>query len=131
MEKARKKRRQQARIGGFHPVDVHVGDRVKARRAELGISQTALGKAIGITFQQIQKCEKGANRIGAGRLYQFTGILDVPVSYFFEGLETEPNEPDVMETQEAQALIEAYCTIDDPAVRLRVRELAKAMVKGE
>jgi transcriptional regulator with XRE-family HTH domain len=67
-----------------NPVDVHVGQRVKLRRQQLGISQTDLGKVLGVTFQQIQKNEKGTNRIGAGRLQQIANLLKVSVSYFFE-----------------------------------------------
>ena len=68
-----------------NPIDVHVGDRVKVRRVELGLSQTQLGQALGITFQQVQKYEKGANRISASRLQQVSDILKVPASYFFKG----------------------------------------------
>jgi transcriptional regulator with XRE-family HTH domain len=68
------------------PVDIHVGARVRLKRQMLGMSQTELGDAVGITFQQIQKYEKGSNRIGSSRLQQLADTLDVPVSYFFEGL---------------------------------------------
>src|SRR5579862_3410669 len=69
-----------------NPVDVHVGSRVRLRRTLLGMSQEKLGDAIGLTFQQVQKYERGANRIGASRLYDLARVLDVPVSYFFEEL---------------------------------------------
>ena len=68
-----------------HPVDVHVGRRLRLKRTILGLSQEAIGKAIGVTFQQIQKYERGINRMGASRLYDFSRSLGVPVSYFFEG----------------------------------------------
>src|SRR6478609_5765393 len=67
-----------------HPVDVHVGARMRQRRTLPGMSQEKLGTAVGLTFQQIQKYERGANRIGSSRLYEFAKVLDVPVSYFFD-----------------------------------------------
>src|SRR5436189_681918 len=68
-----------------NPVDVHVGSRVRLRRMMLGMSQEKLGESLGITFQQIQKYEKGTNRIGASRLQHIARVLTMPVSYFFEG----------------------------------------------
>ena len=68
------------------PIDIHVGERVRLRRNLLGISQTDLGKAVGVTFQQVQKYEKGTNRISASRLFNLSRALDVPISYFFEDL---------------------------------------------
>lgn len=73
-------------MAGFHPVDVHVGLRVRQRRALLGMSQTDLGQAVGLTFQQVQKYERGFNRVSASRLFEFAAVLDVPVSHFFEGM---------------------------------------------
>jgi transcriptional regulator with XRE-family HTH domain len=70
----------------YHPVDVHVGQRIRAQRLLLGISQEKLGEATDLTFQQIQKYEKGSNRVGASRLHQFAEILRVPHQFFFEGL---------------------------------------------
>ncbi len=67
-----------------HPVDMHVGLRMRQRRALLGMSQTALGNSVGLTFQQVQKYERGSNRMGSSRLYEFAKVLDVPVSYFFD-----------------------------------------------
>jgi len=72
-----------------HPVDVHVGGRVRLRRVFLGYSQEKLANALGLTFQQIQKYERGANRISASKLYELSRILSVPVTYFFEGVEAE------------------------------------------
>ena len=69
-----------------HPVDIHVGSRVRLRRILLGMSQDKLGKALNLTFQQIQKYERGANRIGSSRLYHISQILDVPVSFFFDDM---------------------------------------------
>src|SRR3954471_2732243 len=67
-----------------HPVDVHVGARMRQRRTLLGMSQEKLGTAVGLTFQQIQKYERGSNRIGSSRLFEFAKVLDVPVNYFFD-----------------------------------------------
>src|SRR3546814_20113266 len=74
------------REGGPNPVDVHVGSRVRLRRTLLGMSQEKLGEAIGLTFQQVQKYERGTNRIGASRLFDLSKVLDVPVGFFFEEL---------------------------------------------
>ncbi len=76
---------------GPHPVDVHVGKRVRTRRTLLGMNQEKLGNAIGIRFQQLQNNERGANRIGASRLFELSQILDVPVSYFFEEMPAKIN----------------------------------------
>src|SRR5881396_1595345 len=72
-----------------HPVDVHVGARMRQRRTLLGMSQTKVGEAVGLTFQQIQKYERGSNSIGSSRLYEFAKVLDVPVSHFFEEMASE------------------------------------------
>ncbi len=75
--------------GKRHPVDVHVGGRVKQRRKLLGMTQTDLGDALGLSFQQVQKNERGVNRIGASRLCELSRVLDVPIIYFFEGMPPE------------------------------------------
>ena len=77
-------RRSRPKSDKPNPIDVHVGTRVRLRRTLLGMSQEKLGEAIGLTFQQVQKYERGANRVGASRLYDLSRVLDVPVSYFFE-----------------------------------------------
>src|ERR1700681_831166 len=82
-ENGRKRRQKSERR---NPVDVHVGSRVPLRRTLLGMSQEKLGDAIGLTFQQVQKYERGANRIGASRLFDLSRVLDVPVSFFFEDM---------------------------------------------
>ncbi len=99
----------------------------------LGMSQMDLGKALGLTFQQIQKNERGVNRIGASRLYQLCHILDVPVGYFFEGLEGKKSRrlrDDVMAKRETMGLVHAYYRIRDPKVRGALRRMANAMAKG-
>ncbi len=120
-------------------IDAHVGRRVRLRRTLLGMSQTALGEAVGITFQQIQKYERGTNRIGSGRLYQFTDVLDVPVSYFFDSMPEEVadrppsvsdaqvvgGEEDQMARRETLELVRAYYRISDPRNRRRAREFVK------
>jgi transcriptional regulator with XRE-family HTH domain len=120
------------------PVDVHVGGRVRLRRTLLGLSQEKLGNALSLTFQQIQKYERGANRIGSSRLYQLSRILEVPVSFFFDDMpeavssarvgvsegqqiEYEHNQLAKRETLE---LVRAYYRIVDPNVRKRIFELA-------
>ncbi len=131
--------------GVANPVDIHVGARVRLRRTLLGLSQEKLGAAVGLTFQQIQKYERGANRVSASRLYEFSKILDVPVSYFFEempgDLETHAGrlkaglrdhdqdeiERDPLVKRETLELVRAYYRIESPRVRKRVFELAKAL----
>ncbi len=129
----RHKRRKPAAI------DVHVGDRLRQRRALLGLNQTALGEAVGLTYQQVQKYELGKDRIGAGRLYQFCNVLDVPVDYFFEGLpetseaaaqfEKEPvsAKHDPMTRRETVDLVRAFYRIKDPEVRAGVEALVMSL----
>ncbi len=126
------------------PIDIHVGSRVRLRRTLLGMSQEKLGDALGLTFQQIQKYERGANRIGSSRLYKISKILDVPVSYFFEemptdveqanrGLSDVPSEPfevDQLSKRETLELVRAYYRIRDAKVRKRMFELVKAIAKA-
>ena len=118
---------------GPHPVDVHVGGRVRLRRTLLGMSQTNLGNALGLTYQQIQKNEWGTNRIGASRLYKLSLIFGVPVEYFFEGFEEGAptrSPDDVMAKTETLELVRAYFRICDPKVRDIMRHLIQAMAKG-
>ncbi|MDD9876966.1 MAG: helix-turn-helix transcriptional regulator [Magnetovibrio sp.] len=131
-----------------NPVDVHVGGRVRQRRTLLGLSQERLGEAVGLTFQQIQKYEKGANRIGASRLFQFSEILDVSVAYFFEdmpeeiksrrgaynaGLRDQAQDglsADPMARRETLELVRYYYRITDPAVRRNIFELTKTLARS-
>ncbi|MCH8863587.1 MAG: helix-turn-helix transcriptional regulator [Proteobacteria bacterium] len=126
------------------PIDVHVGSRVRLRRTLLGMSQSNLGDALGLTFQQIQKYERGANRIGSSRLYRLSKILDVPVAFFFDEMaqgvatsakgvaekEQKSFEPDRLATRETLELVRAYYRIKDEKVRKRVFELVKAIGKA-
>ena len=115
---------------GPDPIDVHVGTRVRLRRTLLGMNQTQLGEALGFSFQQVQKYERGANRISASRLYQLSQILDVPVLFFFDEIDDEagvwsPN--DILLKRETLELVRAYYRITDPNARRCVYELTQAM----
>jgi transcriptional regulator with XRE-family HTH domain len=122
-----------------HPVDIYVGGRVRERRQHLGLSQEKLGEAIGLTFQQVQKYERGANRIGASRLYELSRVLDVPVGFFFDGIKHEiagqmglgeaPAAAFSAPTldRENLELVRLYQRISDTAVRRRIFDLAKAI----
>lgn len=116
-----------------HPVDVHVGKRIRHRRWLVGMTQQQLAERVGIKFQQIQKYETGANRVSASRLWDIADALDVPVSFFFEGLEAEGAvaEPaavpaDVMGDKEALDLIRSYYAIPENQ-RRRLFELARVL----
>jgi len=132
--------------GKPNPIDAHVGARVRLRRTLLGMSQEKLGEAIGLTFQQVQKYERGANRIGASRLFDLSRVLDVPVSFFFDEMSenaaqqsprmmvaglveeaVEEVENDPMTKRETLELVRAYYKISDPTVRKRLFELAKSL----
>lgn len=116
------------------PVDIHVGARVRLRRTLLGMSQEKLGKALGLTFQQVQKYERGANRIGSSRLFQLSKILDVSVSFFFDEMTTDTTkkadgmaegnkqvfEVDKLSRRETLELVRAYYKITDPSVRKKI-----------
>jgi transcriptional regulator with XRE-family HTH domain len=126
-----------------NPVDVHVGQRLRQRRVLVGLSQEKLARMVGITFQQVQKYERGANRIVASRLYQLAKVLDVPVSYFFDeisamaandsGVTHETPESvdgyghDVMAERETLELVRAYYGIQDDRVRRRAFELLRTL----
>jgi transcriptional regulator with XRE-family HTH domain len=125
---------------GPSPVDVHVGSRLRLRRTLLGLSQAALGDRVGLTFQQIQKYERGANRVSASRLWEFSNVLDVPVSFFFDdmpgdaglgmpagGLAADGHDAEVMHRQETMELVRAYYGVRDPLVRKRLYDIFKAL----
>ena len=126
------------------PVDVHVGARLRVRRTLMGMSQTALGDAIGLTFQQMQKYERGANRISASRLFDLSRLLDVPIQFFFDDMPTAvaasspaqgggkakkpPSyELDPMAKRETLQLVRAYYKITDPEIRKRLFEMTKTL----
>jgi transcriptional regulator with XRE-family HTH domain len=125
-----------------NPVDIHVGSRVRLRRMLIGMSQEKLGEKMGLTFQQIQKYEKGTNRIGASRLFQLAQILDVPVQFFFDEApmrsgqagqggfaeaKTESFLLDFLNSREGLELNRAFVRITDSKVRRRVIELVRAL----
>jgi len=133
--------------GNPNPVDVHVGSRIRLRRTLLGMSQERLGDALGLTFQQVQKYERGTNRVGASRLWDLSRVLDVPISFFYEdmsegvadksprliaGLDEEPEavEADPLTKRETLELVRAYYRIVDPTIRKRVFDLAKALASS-
>ena len=141
-----RKRPSASAKGGPNPVDIHVGARLRLRRTLLGMSQDKLGQALGLTFQQIQKYERGANRIGSSRLYQLGQILDVPVSYFFDDMTEDIAAPhrrhgakgladqaqqlyvdDSLTRRETLELARAYYRITDPKVRKQLFELTKSL----
>src|SRR6266851_9604237 len=105
-----------------NPIDVHVGSRVRLRRNMLGLSQEKLGEAIGLTFQQIQKYERGANRIGASRLYQLSQVLDVPIMFFYD--DTDPVRAPAIPGGFAEPAQEAFDA--DPLRRAETSELLAA-----
>lgn len=135
-----------------NPVDVFVGGRLRSRRNLIGITQENLAEAAGITFQQVQKYEKGRNRLSASRLYQFSRVLEVPVSYFFEGFSAsdsqigiqagfaengqEPFEydegeyEDILNTKETTDLVRAYYSIPDEKLRKNFLGTLKQMAKN-
>ena len=142
--------RRRPKLDRPNPIDVHVGARVRLRRTLLGLSQEKLGEAIGLTFQQVQKYERGANRIGASRLWELSGVLDVPVQFFFgemsqdtvaamrhiqqsQGLAPPPAaafEAEPMARRETLELVRAYYKITDQQVRKRIFELTKSIAKS-
>src|SRR3954469_1615715 len=133
------------------PIDVHVGGRVRLRRTLLGLSQEKLGDALGLTFQQVQKYERGVNRIGASRLFDLSRVLDVPIGFFFDDMpdamvgtanmaarrsygvadQQDGFDDETLHRRETLELVRAYYRINDPAVRKRVFELIKSLTPTE
>ncbi len=131
-------------------IDIHIGKRLKRRRSLLGLSQQKLAAAIGLTFQQIQKYEKGVNRISASRLYQLGQILDVPPAYFFDGMGAleeattdsaasgsiaarmpAENGEDIFARRESLELVRAHYNIPSPLLRRRVLEFVRKLAQDE
>ncbi len=131
--------------GKPNSVDVHVGRRVRMRRTLLGMTQTSLGEAIGLSYQQMQKYERGVNRISASRLFKLSRVLDVPIDFFFEDMPAEvaasspaakrrgrakapPSyERDPLAKRETLELVRAYYKISNAQVRKRLYEMTKAL----
>jgi transcriptional regulator with XRE-family HTH domain len=130
----------------INPVDVYVGSRLRMRRAMLGLSQNKMGELVGVSFQQIQKYEKGVNRMGSSRLYQISKLLLVPISYFFDGYDeaegnvgssmirvSEKGEPfrhKDLDNKEIARLIRQFIKIKDPKTREAFVSMAKALALG-
>lgn len=129
-----------------HPIDIHVGGRVRLRRTMLGMSQDKLAESLGLTFQQIQKYEKGVNRIGSSRVFEISRVLGVPIQFFFDDYDfdtgrsygfSEANADDgaammaLLNTPEGVQLCKHFASIKDPKIRKRVLELVKSLSDGE
>ncbi|MCC8427857.1 helix-turn-helix transcriptional regulator [Reyranella aquatilis] len=126
-------------------MDTHVGNRLRQRRALLGMSQTDLGNAVGLTFQQVQKYERGFNRVSSSRLFEFAKVLDVPVEHFFDGMDEaavttkrKPGRPrstekstdsDLNTKRETLELVRAYYKIRSKSLREKTRELIMALAR--
>ncbi len=145
--RVRRRIKKQYPRGGPNPIDIHVGARVRLRRNLLGLTLQTLAKAVGVTYQQLQKYERGVNRIGASRLFNLSRVLDMPISFFFEdlspaaagagkrrarGFSEAPAAAidfDVLSNRETINLIRAYYRVTDPQLRKRVLDLLEAAGK--
>lgn len=144
MPKASRTKRGSA---AYNPIDLHVGNRLRTRRTLLGLSQTVLAEAIGLTFQQVQKYERGANRISASRLYDLSQVLGVDMAYFFDEMDqatkkaspaqvgrrksaqsskTDIGNDDPLHKRETLELVRAYYRISDPGIRTQLRKLIES-----
>jgi transcriptional regulator with XRE-family HTH domain len=124
-----------------NPIDGQVGNRLRLRRMMIGMSQEKLGELLGLTFQQVQKYEKGVNRIGAGRLFEIARILGVPIQYFYESVTEQLASTPGFAERDSQPVLEfvssgdglqlslAYMRIKDPKVRKRVLDLVKSLAE--
>ena len=145
---SRVRRSAKKQVSRSGPIDIHVGARVRLRRHLLGLTLQTLAKAVGVTYQQLQKYERGVNRIGASRLFNLSRVLDVPVSFFFEDLSPAAAgagrkrrargfsealaaalDSDVLNKRETGELIRAYYRVKDPQLRKRVLGLLEAVGK--
>ncbi|WP_374311025.1 helix-turn-helix domain-containing protein [Dongia sp.] len=148
MPRERKSSGRMASKGFPNPIDLHVGKKLQLRRTLLGMSQERLGNLIGLTFQQIQKYESGANRVSSSRLFDIARVLDIGIPYFFEGMtaETEEQSPghlqgavpiaieedkDPMARRETLELVRAYYQIKSPKVRKHLVDLARSLGKNK
>ncbi|WP_374651320.1 helix-turn-helix domain-containing protein [Dongia sp.] len=146
MPRQRKSSGRMASKGFPNPIDVHVGRKLQLRRTLLGMSQEKLGNLIGLTFQQIQKYESGANRVSSSRLFDIARVLDIGIPYFFEGMSGEvekqspghlqgavplasDEEKDPMARRETLELVRAYYQIKSPKVRKHLVDLARSLGK--
>ncbi len=146
--RVRRRTKKQTSRKGPNPIDIHVGARVRLRRNLLGLTMQTLAKAVGVTYQQLQKYERGVNRVGASRLFNLSQVLDVPISFFFDdlspaaagagrkrrakgfsGAPAAAIDFDVLSKQETIKLIRAYYRVTDPQLRKRVLDLLEAIGK--
>ena len=139
---ARREGRGRRKADTPHPVDIHVGARVRLRRIELGMSQEKLAAELGLTFQQVQKYERAANRISASRLYHIGKVLDVKVPFFYEGYSdagslsgfaeppAEAFQSDLLQRRDTIELVNAFYAIDNPTLRRQLLDLAKGLAVG-
>ena len=147
-KKPRKSSGRMASKGFPNPIDIHVGKRMRQRRTILGLSQSALGDAIGLTFQQVQKYERGANRVSGSRLFDLARVLGVPVAHFFEDMPgdtaqkspsnlmgvkpvAEEYEADPLAKRETLELVRAYYKIESAGARRKLADLIKVLSKVE
>ena len=121
---------------GPHPVDRHVGLRIRMRRKEMGVSQERLAEALGITFQQVQKYERGANRVSASKLWEIAGALRTPVAYFYDGLGDQEAAAaqrdaaqDFMLSAEGIELMATFPRIAEPAIRRKIVDLVRVVAE--
>lgn len=129
---------------GPHPVDTHVGQRVRMRRSLVGMSQEKMAESLGITFQQVQKYERGTNRVSASKLYLISKILSVPVAYFFDNFENKGTSPaygfadnaqealdetDIMTSKETLDLLRVYYSIKDQDARKKLASMIKSVAE--
>ena len=146
IKKVRTPLRGKLEDGSPHPVDIHVGSRLRLRRGLIKMSQQKLAEAVGVTFQQVQKYERGTNRISISRMYEMASALGVPASFFLEDLPTQSLEigqagfaeeaqatfeSDPLHRKETRDLIRAYYRIVDPCVRKRILDLAKTLASAD
>lgn len=139
----RKGKHMSVEIEGPNPVDVHVGERVRLRRKALGMSQTTLAEAIGLTFQQVQKYERGANRISASKLYEMARTLKVSLAYFYDGYLPEPADADFVAsaseqsvndfliTAEGVELASVFPLVKSAAQRRKILELVRSLAEDK
>ena len=125
----KKRRRRSYKVGesGPRPVDVHVGGRVKAGRTLIGMSQTELGKHVGLTYQQVQKYEKGMDRIAASRLWEISLVLGRPGSWFFEGIGQQKRKGDDLLAKQETLKLVRYLSVCDPDVRKHLVAMINAV----
>lgn len=146
MPRERKSSGRMASKGFPNPIDVHVGRKLQLRRTLLGLSQERLGDLIGLTFQQVQKYESGANRVSSSRLYDIARVLEIGIPYFFEGMSAEvegqspghlqgavplvsDDEKDPMARRETLELVRAYYQIKSPRIRKQLVDLTRSLGK--